>query len=208
MVGFLDDTARLSRSVARLREKYPVLQKTLNELRVVFDKDAAGEGHAEYLPSWEMGEKGNNKYRGTTTIALNPMYRNRQDQELDAVILGDSLHHLREHDPEWKKLWNNYSKVVSKDENILKRQEGRSQYLKDNGYSVPDNLDQFLEQSAHDEVIRAYVLQDVEGNAAYQQFKQEETERPFFWSDKYKPLLEPFREYIFNKNFLTTTNKE
>ena len=235
-MGFLDNSNIMELAKKKAIEDYPVIEKYItDEIDYVLDDRY---GYSEYFSPTETGLEGNvpelHRKKLTlsgspatkqmkATVAINPKFAERGVDHLSGAIVGETLHHMKEYDEGWKKLWNNFDTATKKDPRYKEFNRGRqayynrqnmkrySQEANRQGYvgtesAVPLDkrpVEDFIKYSANDEFIRASLFSDhpVMGKYFDQTFKGSPVEQ------KYKTYFSAFKKYLNNRNFLTTKNK-
>ena len=206
----------MDQAKAIVREKHPRQARYLDVLNIVMKPDM--EGHSEY----RSGDYDDSKEYGYKhTIEINPKY-SKTPEEIASTIAGETLHHMKDKDPKWKKLWQDFRNEVRLDPDFYEKQEERQQFMnkgyrrqrarenRERGYAGTEgiemdgeiikkplyqdkrDIDQFIDASALDEYIRAYQFYD--DPIAGEHYEKGWKNDPVF--EKYKPQLEGFRKYL------------
>ena len=190
-----------------VREKYPQQARYLDNLNIVMKPDM--EGHSEY----RSGDYDDSKEYGYKhTIEINPRY-SKTPEEIASTIAGETLHHMRDKDPEFRQMWSGLRETLGQDPNFRKRQETRQdtmnrmrqeEFIREGRYKNPisnrgpyndmRDVDRFIDASALDEWIRAYQFKDdpIAGKHYDKSWKTDE----FHKDERYQPQFENIRQYL------------
>ena len=190
-----------------VREKYPQQARYLDNLNIVMKPDM--EGHSEY----RSGDYDDSKEYGYKhTIEINPRY-SKTPEEIASTIAGETLHHMKDKDPEFRQMWLGLRETLGQDPNFRKRQETRQdtmnrmrqeEFIREGRYKNPisnrgpyndtRDVDRFIDASALDEWIRAYQFKDdpIAGKHYDKSWKTDE----FHKDERYQPQFENIRQYL------------
>ena len=190
-----------------VREKYPQQARYLNNLNIVIRPDM--EGHSEY----RSGDYDDSKEYGYKhTIEINPRY-SKTPEEIASTIAGETLHHMKDKDPEFRQMWLGLRETLGQDPDFRKRQETRQdtmnrmrqeEFIREGRYKNPisnrgpyndmRDVDRFIDASALDEWIRAYQFKDdpIAGKHYDKSWKTDE----FHKDERYRPQFENIRQYL------------
>ena len=173
----------MDQAKAIVREKHPRQARYLDVLNIVMKPDM--EGHSEY----RSGDYDDSKEYGYKhTIEINPRY-SKTPEEIASTIAGETLHHMRDKDPEFRQMWSGLRETLGQNPEFRKFQEKRQGTMKDTR-----DLDHFIDASALDEWIRAYQFKDdpIAGKHYEKNWKTDE----FHKDKKYQPQFENIRQYL------------
>jgi len=190
-----------------VREKHPRQAKYLDSLNIVMNPDMAG--HSEYRSGdYEDADM----YGGKHTIEINPR-DSKTPEEIASTIAGETLHHMKDKDPEFRKMWLGLRETLGEDENFRRFQEKRQgrmnkmrqeEFIREGDYKNPVNnkgpyndtrdVDHFIDASAMDEWIRAYQFKDdpIAGKHYDKSWKTDE----FHKDKRYRPQFENIQQYL------------
>jgi hypothetical protein len=192
-----------------VREKYPQQAKYLDDLNIVIKPDM--EGHSEY----RSGDYDDSKEYGYKhTIEINPKY-SKTPEEIASTIAGETLHHMKDKDPEFRKMWTGLRETLGQDTDFRKVQERRQgamnrrrqeEFIREGRYKNPisnrgpyndmRDVDHFIDASALDEWIRAYQFKD-DPIAGKHYFGWEgEDGKGDEFHNEYKDKFEGIRQYL------------
>ena len=182
----------MDQAKAIVREKHPRQAKYLDALNIVMKPDM--EGHSEY----RSGDYDDSKeYRYKHTIEINPKY-SKTPEEIASTIAGETLHHMRDKDPEFREMWSGLRETLGQDPDFRKFQEKRQGTMEDTR-----DLDHFIDASALDEWIRAYQFKDdpIAGKHYDQSWHgygkgYNRTKKGEKFHNKYKDQFENIRQYL------------
>ena len=190
-----------------VKEKYPQQARYLDVLNIVIKPDM--EGHSEY----RSGDYDDSKEYGYKhTIEINPKY-SKTPEQIASTIAGETLHHMKDKDPEFRQMWLGLRKTLGEDPDFRKRQETRQdtmnrmrqeEFIREGSYKNPisnrgpyndmRDVDHFIDASALDEWIRAYQFKDdpIAGKHYDKSWKTDE----FHKDERYQPQFENIRQYL------------
>jgi len=188
-----------------VRKKHPKQAKYLNDLNVVMNENM--EGHSEYLSGDYDDSK---KYGYKNTIEINPKFSS-SPEEIASTIAGETLHHMKNKDPEFNKLWKNLRGTLGTNSDFVgfqKQRQGRMNEMRQkeymqamvlnpkegrkSPYNDSRNVDHFIDASALDEWIRAYQFKDdpIAGKYYDPSWKND------YFHSKYKNEFEGIKNYL------------
>tara|TARA_R110000851_G_scaffold288337_1_gene442378 strand:- start:43 stop:2115 length:2073 start_codon:yes stop_codon:yes gene_type:complete len=190
-----------------VREKHPKQAQYLDDLNIVMKPNM--EGTSEYRSGdYEDSDMYGNKH----TIELNPEDYTTPE-EIASAIAGETLHHMKDKDPEFRKMWLGLRETLGEDENFRGFQEKRQrtmnenrqeEYVRKGRYNDPVNnkgpyndtrdVDHFIDASAMDEWIRAYQFKDdpIAGKHYDPDWENDE----FFSDERYAPQFDSIKQYL------------
>lgn len=134
-------TARLAAAQQRVKQKFPAIGKL--PITVIPER---GAGYAEYYPP----DEAYNPKPGQHTIGVRRL--DLPDNEIESIILGDSLHAAPKLIPEFKKLRDAFMQIMTPQQlGVI-----RDMHAQDKS---PRTFEQFVDQSGADAFIRDYFFQ-------------------------------------------------
>ena len=173
----------MDQAKAIVREKHPRQARYLDALNIVMKPDM--EGHSEY----RSGDYDDSKEYGYKhTIEINPKY-SKTPEEIASTIAGETLHHMKDKDPEFREMWSGLRETLGQDPKFRKFQEKRQGTMEDTR-----DLDHFIDASALDEWIRAYQFAD-DPIAGKHYDKSWKTDK-FHKDERYQPQFEGIQQYL------------
>jgi len=200
----------MEQAYAIVRKKHPRQAKYLDSLNIVMNPNMAG--HSEYRSGdYEDADM----YGGKHTIEINPK-DSKTPEEIASTIAGETLHHMKDKDPEFRKMWLGLRETLGEDENFRGFQEKRQRtmnknrqeaYIGKGRYKDPVNnkgpyndtrdVDHFIDASAMDEWIRAYQFKDdpIAGKH-YDPSWQGKDGKGEVFHNQYKDQFEGIKQYL------------